>query len=143
VPVHVDQRIRQLDKLATELGYQPDAEEAATRMGWTVDEVRSVRDARLRTVSLEAPVGDTELGKLLPGELDIALPDDSASPMLDRLNERERRVIELRFGLGDEESNGRIETARRMGLRPRDIRAIESLALRKLRAGQAPESLAA
>jgi RNA polymerase primary sigma factor len=63
--------------------------------------------------------------------------------MLDRLNERERRVIELRFGLGDEEPNGRIETARRMGLRPRDIRAIESLALRKLRAAPEAASLAA
>jgi RNA polymerase primary sigma factor len=63
--------------------------------------------------------------------------------MLARLNERERRVIELRFGLGDEEPNGRIETARRMGIRPRDVRAIESLALRKLRAAPEAETLAA
>ena len=143
VPVHVDQRIRALDKLALELGYPPEAEEAAARMGWTVAEVNSARDARLRTVSLEAPVGDTELGKLLPGEPEISLPDDGASELLDRLNERERRVLELRFGLGDEEPHGRIETGRRMGLRPRDIRAIESLALRKLRAAPEVASLAA
>src|SRR3954449_10281609 len=54
VPVHVDQRIRALDKLALELGYQPEPEEAAARMGWTVAEIHSVRDARVRTVSLEA-----------------------------------------------------------------------------------------
>src|SRR3954462_7285824 len=107
-------------------------------MGWRVAEVHSVRDARLRTVSLEAPVGDTELGKLLPGEPEISLPDDGASELLDRLNERERRVLELRFGLGDEEPNGRIETARRMGLRPRDIRAIEALALAQPPAAPAP-----
>jgi RNA polymerase primary sigma factor len=143
VPVHVDQRIRQLDKLATELGYQPEADEAATRLGWSVAEVNTARDARLRTVSLETPVGDTELGKLLTGEPEITLPDDGASEMLAYLNERERRVLELRFGLGNEEPNGRIETARRMGLRPRDIRAIESLALRKLRAAPEAASLAA
>jgi RNA polymerase primary sigma factor len=143
VPVHVDQRIRTLDKLSGELGYQPEADEAAARLGWTVAEVNAARDARLRTVSLEAPVGDTELGKLLPGEPEIALPDDGTNELLDRLNERERRVIEIRFGLGDEEPNGRIETARRLGLRPRDIRAIESLALRKLRAAPEAASLAA
>src|SRR3954451_139255 len=92
VPVHVDQRIRALDKLALELGHQPEPEEAAARMGWTIAEIHSVRYARVRTVSLEAPVGDTELGKLLPGEPEISLPDDGASEMLACLNERERRV---------------------------------------------------
>src|SRR3954451_17671233 len=67
VPVHVDQRIRALERLAAELGREASAEEAVERLGWTAAEVADVRDARVRTVSLEAPVGDTELGKLLPG----------------------------------------------------------------------------
>ena len=73
VPVHIDQRIRTLDKLATELGYQPSPQEVTERLGWTAAEVAAVRDARV-TVSLETPVGDTELGKLLPGA-----PDDRAA----------------------------------------------------------------
>ena len=52
-------------------------------------------------------------------------------------------MLELRFGLGDEEPSGRLETARRMGLRPRDVRALEALALRKLRAAPEAASLAA
>jgi RNA polymerase primary sigma factor len=143
VPVQVDQRIRTLEKLTSELGREPEAHEAAERLGWTEAEVSSVRDARLSTVSLQQPVGDTELGNLLAGEPGISLPGDDLSGLLARLHPRERRVIELRYGLGDEEPVTLAEAARRLHLRPRDIRNLEALALRKLRAAPEAASLAA
>jgi RNA polymerase primary sigma factor len=143
VPVHIDQRIRTLDKLSGQLGREPDAEEAAERLGWTVKDVQSARDARLRTVSLEQPVGDTELGKLLTGEPGIELPDDGLPAVLARLDPRERRVIVLRFGLTGNPPTTLAETGRRLRLRPRDVRQIESMALRKLRAAPEVEALAA
>ena len=68
VPVSMDQRMRALDKLTAELGREPELEEAAQRLGWTVDAVRDVRAARHVVVSLDAPIGDSEtrLGALIP-----------------------------------------------------------------------------
>jgi hypothetical protein len=100
-----------------------------------------VRDARVRTVSLETPVGDTELGKLLPGAPEIALPDDGGDVVLDRLDAR-AAVLELRFGLGDEEPNGRLETARPWAC-ARATYALESLALQAARGAGDGVSLAA
>jgi RNA polymerase primary sigma factor len=144
VPVHVDQRIRTLEKLTAELGREPEPGEAAERLGWTAAEVTSTRDARLRTVSLEQPVGDTELGRLLPGAPEIPLPGDDALPaILAHLDARERRVIELRYGLADNDPATLAEIARRLSLRPRQVRHLEGLALRKLRAAPGAASLAA
>jgi RNA polymerase primary sigma factor len=143
VPVHVDQRIRTLEKLAGELGYEPTAVDAAERLGWSVQDVEAARSARLKTISLEQPVGDTELGKLLTGEPGIEIADEGLAAVLARLDPRERRVIELRFGLSGAEPTTLAETGRRLRLRPRDVRALESLALRKLRAAPDIEALAA
>jgi RNA polymerase primary sigma factor len=143
VPVHVDQRIRALEKLTGELGREPEPREAAERLGWSVDEVKAARDARLRTISLEQPVGDTELGKLLPGAPGIELADEGLPAVLAHLDPRERRVIELRYGLRGAEPATAAETARRLRLRPRDVRHLEALALRKLRAAPEAQALAA
>ena len=68
VPVNVHQRINKLDKLTSQIGREPEAEEAAQRLGWTVEAVETVRAARHAMVSLNAPIGDTgmELGALIP-----------------------------------------------------------------------------
>jgi RNA polymerase primary sigma factor len=143
VPVHVDQRIRTLDRLAAELGREPKPHEAAERLGWSESELGSVRDARVSTVSLQQPIGDTELGHLLAGEPGIALPDEGLPAVLSRLDARERRVIMLRYGLGGNGPATLGETARRLCLRPRDVRRLETLALRKLRAAPEAAALAA
>jgi RNA polymerase primary sigma factor len=147
VPVHVDQRLRALDRLTGELGREPEPEEAAERLGWTTAEVASVRSARVGTVSLQEPVGDTELGKLIP---DAAKPPDELlseggdlAPILAHLDARERSVIEARFGLGDGEPTTLAETARALRLRPGDVRHLEAVALRKLRAAPEAAALAA
>ena len=146
VPVNIDQRIRAFEKLAAELGEVPEDEVAAAKLGWTLDEVRTVRSARHVTLSLQEPVGDTELGHLLAS--DAARPEDQIdngelTSLLAHLDKRERRVIELRFGLRGTDSVTQAETARRLGLRVRDIRQLEQLALRKLRAAPGAELLAA
>jgi RNA polymerase primary sigma factor len=141
VPVHVDQRIRTLDKLATELGRVPEDDEAAERLGWTPAEVEGARSARIGTVSLQTPVGDAELGHLIavepePGE---EIGGGELPAVLAHLDARERRVIELRYGLCGNVPATLAETARRLRLRPADVRRLEAIALRKLRA--APEAL--
>src|SRR4051794_9583993 len=142
VPVNVDQRLRALDKLAAELGRTPEAEEAAARLGWTLDAVESVRAARHVTVSLQEPVGDTELGKLIPVEgvrPEDAIDDGEIASLLRHLGPRERRVIELRFGLRGAEPETQVETARRLRMRRSEVRRLEEYALGKLR--RAPEAL--
>jgi RNA polymerase primary sigma factor len=143
VPVNVDQRLRALDKLATELGHRPEPGEAAARLGWTEETVESVRAARHVTVSLHEPVGDTELGKLIPAAADVmddAVDGDDLEPLLARLDARERRVLELRFGLGGMEARTQAETALLMGMRRVQVRRLEEYALGKLR--RAPEARA-
>ena len=69
IPVTVEQRMRALEKLSTELGHVPTDEEAAARLGWTLDAVQSAREARHVVVSLNEPVGaGAELGMLIPAK---------------------------------------------------------------------------
>src|SRR4051794_33905641 len=103
VPVNIDQRLRALDKLTSELGRVPETKEAAHRLGWTLAEGEAVRDARHVTVSLSEPVGETELGALIPVDsprFEDAIDDGAIASLLRHLDPRERRIIQLRFGLG-------------------------------------------
>jgi RNA polymerase primary sigma factor len=137
VPVNIDQRLRALDKLASELGRFPEAAEAAERLGWTVTEVETVQAARHVTRSLEEPVGETELGKLIPVEAERpedALDDGLVAALLHRLNPRERRVLQLRFGLAGGDPHSVNEIARRLRMRREEVRRVEIYALSKLRA---------
>jgi RNA polymerase primary sigma factor len=138
VPVPIDQRLRALAKLESQLGYDPEPEEAAQRLGWTVDAVESVRAARHVVVSLNAPVGDgdVEFGALIPattGDPHDALDDGLVATLLDSLGPRERLVLTMRFGLDGGKPESQIETARRLQARRSEIRRLEEYALRKLR----------
>src|SRR3954453_17915043 len=68
VPVPMDQRLRALDKLTQQLGHDPEPEEAARLLGWTVDAVLNVPPRRHVVLSLDTPVGESEveLGALIP-----------------------------------------------------------------------------
>ncbi len=151
LPVHVGQRLRQLERAERELTTQhatdPTAQELAARLGWELEEVEDLRRAAVRPVSLDQPLGDDgelELGMLIPatgpspeegalqaaaaGELGVALESLSAA---------ERRVVELRYGLGDADELGAARIARELGLPVREVRRMEEGALRKL--GERPE----
>src|SRR4051794_28129870 len=150
VPVSMDQQLRALDKLTTQLGREPEAAEAAQRLGWTVAKVEDVRAARHVVVSLDAPVGDTDMtfGARIP---DAAAADpehgqsdqSTVAALLRTLGPRERRVIAMRFGLDGGESESQVETARRLHMCRSEVRRLGEYALRKLRLVPEVEFLAA
>jgi len=143
IPVHMVETINKLIRvsrgLLQELGREPTAEEIAERMLITADKVREIVKVSQEPVSLETPIGeeeDSHLGDFIPDNQALA-PSDAAShkllkeqveSVLEGLTGRERRVLQLRFGLED----GRTRTLEFNVTRER-IRQIEAKALRKLR----------
>ena len=157
LPPHVGRRLRELDqverRLLGELGRAPLPAELAEALDWQPEEVLQARELRRTTLSLHEPVGDedgVELGALIPQDA-AAAPDARAESAalraevraaLGRLPERERGVMLARYGL-DQEPATVSETARRLGLRAGDVRRLEAIALRKLRAAPETAALAA
>jgi RNA polymerase primary sigma factor len=152
IPEQVGQRLRALEreerKLAAELGRDPLPSELAEATQTSLPEIMELQQLRRATISLDEPIGDddgTSLGDLLPARTDydpdIALLAEDVQRALERLPARERRVLETRYGLSGAKPSTPSETARVLRLRPRDIRHLEELALRRLRA--APEFAAA
>src|SRR3954467_7257549 len=153
LPEQVGQRLRMLEreerKRAAELGRDPLPSELAAATEATLPEIVELQQLRRSTVSLDEPVGagdhGTSLGDLLPDRTihdpDVALLAEDVQKALAHLPARERRVIETRYGLSGAKPSTPSETARALRLRPRDIRHLEALALRRLRA--APELAAA
>ena len=148
IPVHLVDTINRLARvsrrLAQELGRDPTTAEIAAVAGMPAERVREILRISQEPVSLETPVGqeeDSTLGEFIEDERALAPVDAAAATLLREqvqevlwtLNERERRVIELRFGLDD----GRIytleEVGKAFGVTRERIRQIEAKALRKLR----------
>src|SRR5918998_2468902 len=155
LPVHVGDRVRKLQaverRLAMALGATPTTAELAEALEWTESDVADVRRIAMAPVSLEAPVGDAgdaELGHLLADE--GPTPEESAAvsrmhadlgTVLAGLGGLERRVLELRFGLGAEAPHTPGQAARVLGITPRRVRCAEDRALRHLRASPATGAL--
>jgi RNA polymerase primary sigma factor len=146
IPVHIGQRERKVGRaervLSVKLGRDPDVEELAAEAELTPREVRELLEAPRAVTSLERPVGDdeaSELGDLLPSdelppeeEVELAMRQDAVRTAVRRLPERERRVIELRFGLDGREHAPLREAGRELGLSSEGVRKLESRALRHL-----------
>jgi RNA polymerase primary sigma factor len=153
LPEQVGQRLRTIEreelKLAAELGRDPLPSELAEATNATLPEIVELQQLRRATVSLDEPIGSDDdgasLGDLLPDRTvhdpEIALLAEDVQKALEHLPPRERRVIEARYGLSGARPSTPSETAKALRLRPRDIRHLEELALRRLRA--APELAAA
>jgi RNA polymerase primary sigma factor len=146
VPVHVHDRIRKLSRTRAEFGQTHGREaapqELAKRMGLPIEEVEWLIEVERREpFSLQLPVGEnTELGDLLADEQslpdaveDAMLREEIGQALINELDPRERRVLVLRYGLG----NGHAMTLRNvgkiMGLSGERVRLIEREALQKLR----------
>ena len=154
IPVHMVETINRMARvtreLLAELGRQPTVEEIAEAMSVgqevrvTPDKVREMIKIRRDPVSLEAPVGEEEdanLGDFIE-DTDAVAPFEAATnqllkeqveAVLDSLNGRERRVLELRFGLADGRARTLEEVGKEFGITRERVRQIEAIALRKLR----------
>jgi RNA polymerase primary sigma factor len=149
LPIHIGDQTNKLlritDRLRDSLGRLATDEEVAEEMGLQVAEVQSLRQATRDVVSLETPIGDesdTELGHLIEDQYaespaSAAIEADRKGQIeaaLESLDSRERRVLQLRFGLIDGHQRALDEVARRMGTSRETVRQMERNALKKLRA---------
>jgi RNA polymerase primary sigma factor len=149
IPVHmvetINRYIRTSRRLMQEYGREPTAEEVAKVMEIEPEKVREIIKVSQEPTSLEAPVGeekDSTLGDFIPDEETGARPEDAAShellkeqvgEVLDTLNDREKKVLKLRFGLEDGRQRTLEEVGKEFGVTRERIRQIEAKALRKLR----------
>jgi RNA polymerase primary sigma factor len=149
MPVHVVEKLNKITraerKLRAERGREPTSAEIAFELEMTVDEVDQIRRTSQTPISLEKPVGDddeSEFGHFIEDESE-PLPDEMASLSLRNealtralamLGDRERRVLELRFGLNGESPRTLDEVGRTFNVTRERIRQIENQSLKKLRA---------
>jgi RNA polymerase primary sigma factor len=149
MPVHIVEKLNKIvrseRKLRAELGREPSSAEIARDVELTPDEVEQIRRSSQAPVSLEKPVGDeeeSEFGHFLTDEND-PLPDEVAEVemrkatlerVLETLSARERRVLELRYGLNGEHPRTLDEVGKTFNVTRERIRQIENQSLKKLRA---------
>src|SRR3954447_20353484 len=149
MPVHVVEKLNKIVRsernLRAELGREPTSIEVAADLDLTVDEVENIRRSSQVPVSLEKPVGDdeesefghflTDVNELLPEEyVEETLRKDTLKRILEMLSQRERRVLELRYGLNGERPRTLDEVGRTFNVTRERIRQIENQTLKKLRA---------
>jgi RNA polymerase primary sigma factor len=156
MPVHIVEKLNKIvrteRKLRAELGREPYAWEIGDELELDAAEVESIRRSSQPPVSLEKPVGDdeeSEFGHFLTDENE-ALPDEVAEVelrkaalrrVLSSLSPRERRVLELRYGLDGEHPRTLDEVGRTFNVTRERIRQIENQSLKKLRALAEAQSL--
>ena len=148
VPVHMGDRIRQLQKiqrdLEQKLGRQPEVQELAKEVNLPVRKVQWIQKVSQQPLSLESPVNDeeeAELGQFVEDETTVtpqhnaylSMLKDKLENVLDELTPREARVLRLRFGLDDGNEYTLEEVGQKFGLTRERIRQIEGAALRHLR----------
>ncbi len=148
IPVHMVETINRLirisRRLLQDLGREPTSEEIAEQMEISAEKVREIIKVSQEPVSLETPIGeedDSHLGDFIEDHTALA-PAEAAShqllkeqveDVLESLTERERKVLQLRFGLDDGRSRTLEEVGKEFHVTRERIRQIEAKALRKLR----------
>ncbi|MGA2140567.1 MAG: RNA polymerase sigma factor RpoD [Verrucomicrobiia bacterium] len=148
IPVHMIETINKLmrvqKQLLQEFGREPSPEEVAEEMQMPVDRVRAVLKMAQQPISLQSPIGDSEdtsFGDLIedksaenPSDMaSYSLLKEKLNDVLDTLTDRERKVLQLRFGLGDGYCRTLEEVGRQFRVTRERIRQIEAKALRKMR----------
>ena len=149
IPIHMIETINRINKIIRkhlqETGKEPDLDTIAKEVGLSVDKVKNVIKITKEPVSLETPVGDEDDGRfgdfiedkttLSPTE--VVLKDDlnnQIDEVLDQLNEREKAVIRMRFGLLEDESDRTLEEiGKALNVTRERVRQIESSAIKKLK----------
>lgn len=149
IPIHMIETINKISKISRkymqENGFEPDVEFIASEVNLSVDKVKQVIKITKEPISLEAPIGSEDDGKfgdfvedksnLSP--MDQILKNDlkeQIDEVLDQLNDRERAVIKMRFGLMDDESDRTLEEiGKELNVTRERVRQIESSAIKKLK----------
>ena len=147
MPVHVVEKLNKINraerKLVSELGREPSIAEIADSVKLPEPEVESIKRSAQTPVSLEKPVGDdeeSEFGQFLADEKAVApesaaelvMRNEALRDVLNTLSYRERRVLELRYGLGGEHPRTLDEVGRTFNVTRERIRQIENQSLQKL-----------
>jgi RNA polymerase primary sigma factor len=147
IPVHVVEKLNKINraerKLVTELGREPTHEEIADVTGIEAEEVEQIKRSAQAPVSLEKPVGDeeeSEFGQFLADDkaespyekAQETLTKEALTSALENLSFRERRVLELRYGLGGEQPRTLDDVGRTFNVTRERIRQIENQSLKKL-----------
>ena len=148
IPVHMVETINKYThttrRLTQELGREPTLEEVSAEMDLPVEKIEHIIKISQDIVSLEAPVGSEEDSKLedfIEDEVSLSphestnqqLAKESIHEMLNSLSPRERKIVKMRFGLGDGVSHTLEEVGREFGVTRERVRQIESKVLAKLK----------
>ncbi|MEA3418151.1 MAG: RNA polymerase sigma factor RpoD [Campylobacterota bacterium] len=149
IPIHMIETINRINKIIRkhlqETGKEPDLDTIAKEVGLSVDKVKNVIKITKEPVSLETPVGDEDDGrfgdfiedKTTLSPTDVVLKDDlnnQIDDVLDQLNEREKAVVRMRFGLLEDESDRTLEEiGKALNVTRERVRQIESSAIKKLK----------
>ncbi len=152
VPVHMGEKIRKMarnyNELLTELEREPIDEEVAERLGWTVDEVRNVKDAMPDATSLNRPLGSeedaSEIGELVEderasdtaGEVMHEMETEGLQAAIEGLPERHRYVLVRRYGLDDPKPATLAELSEELKISRERVRQLQREAERMLRNGE-------
>ncbi len=149
IPIHMIDTINKIKNLmrrhSQEKGEELDVESIASQVGLSVDKVKNVIKITKEPISLEAPIGNDDDGKFgdfvedktTMSSMDAMLKEDlrhQIDNVLDQLNEREKAVIKMRFGLLDDESDRTLEEiGKALNVTRERVRQIESSAIKKLK----------
>ncbi len=149
VPVYLNEEIikyrKVVEKLTHSLKRRPSAAEIAKKLRVTVDKVRDLDGAIAKMSSLDAPLGENGDGQVkdIIEDESLASPDESvelfftkerAHSILESLDERERTIIEMRFGLQDDgEQYTLAQIAKKLGISRERVRQIEELTIAKMK----------
>ena len=149
IPIHMIETINRINKIMRkylqEHGKEPDVETIAEEVGLSVEKVKNVIKITKEPISLEAPIGNEDDGRF--GDFiedkssispsDAILKDDlrgQIEGVLEQLNEREKAVIKMRFGIMDDESDRTLEEiGKELSVTRERVRQIESSAIKKLK----------
>ncbi|HEY5792448.1 MAG TPA: RNA polymerase sigma factor RpoD/SigA [Chthoniobacterales bacterium] len=150
LPVHLVDKISKIRRVATqmmeELGREPTDDELAEEIGLSAAKVSALKAAAIRPTSLDAPIGEddsTEFGEIV-GDEEAQDPfemlrdkdlRDEVGDLLDLLDDRERRIINSRFGLDGSKPKTLEEVGEKFGVTRERIRQLQNIALNKLRKG--------
>ncbi len=149
IPIHMIETINRINKITRkylqEFGMEPDLDQIAEEVGLSVDKVKNVIKITKEPISLEAPIGNEDDGKFgdfiedkkSVAPIEFMLKNDlkhQIDGVLDQLNDRERAVVRMRFGLMSDESDRTLEEiGKELNVTRERVRQIENSAIKKLK----------